>query len=95
MKIERIKKGSWGKVVAFFDLSIQGVTIKGFKLVEGSNGLFVGSPSKEDKNNEYQDIVWIEKEVRNKITELATKSYNSDSEAGINQTSGSDIEVPF
>ena len=33
MKIERMNKGEWGKVRAFFDLATQeGFIIKGFKL---------------------------------------------------------------
>ena len=42
MKIERMNKGSWGKVRAFFDLTTsEGFTMKGFKIIEGINGLFV------------------------------------------------------
>ena len=38
MKIERINKGSWGKVRAFFDVTTSdGFTIKGFKIIEGIN----------------------------------------------------------
>ena len=51
MKIERMNKGSWGKVRAFFDLTTQdGFTIKGFKLIEGINGLFVSMPSQKNKD---------------------------------------------
>ena len=40
MKISRLSKGEWGKVRAFFDLETEdGFVIKGFKLVEGINGL--------------------------------------------------------
>ena len=45
MKISRMKKGEWGKVVAFFDVETEeGFIIKGFKLVN-HDGLFVGFPS--------------------------------------------------
>ena len=37
MFIERMNKGSWGKIRAFFDLNTEGFTIKGFKLVEGAD----------------------------------------------------------
>ena len=38
-----MKKGEWGKIKAFFDLETEeGFTMKGFKLVQGINGLFVG-----------------------------------------------------
>ena len=38
-----MNKGNWGKLRAFFDLKTSdGFIIKGFKIVEGINGLFVG-----------------------------------------------------
>ena len=55
MKISRMNKGSWGLIKAFFDLQTEeGFTIKGFKLVEGINGLFVGFPS--NKNNDGEQL---------------------------------------
>ena len=46
MKIERMNKGSWGKVRAFFDLTTQeGFTIKGFKIIDGINGLVIINPT--------------------------------------------------
>ena len=45
MKISRMTKGEWGKIRAFFDVEVvEGVTAKGFKLIEGEKGLFVGNP---------------------------------------------------
>ena len=82
MKIERMNKGSWGKIKAFFDLQTEdGFTIKGFKLVEGTNGLFVGFPSqKKADEDEYHDTVWVEKEVREQVIELAKREYESSTE---------------
>ena len=35
MKIDRMNRGDWGKIKAFFDLiTTDGFTIKGFKLIE-------------------------------------------------------------
>ena len=39
--IRHMKKGSWGKTKAYFDVEIGAITIKGCRLVEGSKGLFV------------------------------------------------------
>tara|TARA_R110002020_G_scaffold227619_1_gene438302 strand:- start:81 stop:398 length:318 start_codon:yes stop_codon:yes gene_type:complete len=80
MFIERMNKGSWGKVKAFFDVQTQeGFTIKGYKLVEGINGMFVGFPSeKSTKDGEYRDTVWAERELKDKVTDLANKVYSSD-----------------
>ena len=49
-----MNKGSWGKLRAFFDLrTTDGFIIKGFKIVEGINGVFVGMPSVQNKEGEY------------------------------------------
>ena len=62
MKIDRMNKGSWGKVRAFFDLQTEeGFTLKGFKLIDGISGLFVGFPSQKDQDGEYRDTIWAEK----------------------------------
>ncbi len=89
MKIERMNKGSWGKVRAFFDLSTkEGFTIKGFKLIEGINGLFVSNPSQKGNDNEYYDTIWIEsKELREQLNQLAINTYNEGASSGMNQAS--------
>ena len=44
-----MNKGEWGKIKAFFDLETEeGFTVKGFKLVQGINGLFVGFQVKKE-----------------------------------------------
>ena len=81
MKIERMNKGDWGKIKAFFDLQTEdGFTIKGFKMVEGTNGMFVGFPSQKNKDDEYHDTVWADKDVKDQVTELAKKEYESSTE---------------
>ena len=91
MKIERMNKGSWGKIKAFFDLQTEdGFTIKGFKMVEGTNGMFVGFPSQKNKDDEYHDTVWADKDVKDQVTELAKKEYESSTEQVMNTE-----DVPF
>ena len=75
MKIGRIKTGEWGKVKAFFDVTVGGLTIKGFRLVEGINGLFASMPSQQDKDGNYNDTVWADKETRSKLNDLAISAY--------------------
>ncbi len=81
MKIERMNKGSWGKVRAFFDLTTQeGFTMKGFKLIEGINGLFVSMPSQKGNDEQYYDTIWVEsKQLREDLTQLAISEYNNNS----------------
>ena len=72
-------KGSWGKIRAFFDLQTQeGFTIKGFKLVEGINGLFVGFPSQKGNDDEYRDTVWADRELKDELTQMAIKEYGQE-----------------
>ena len=76
MKIERMNKGSWGKVRAFFDIMTdEGFTIKGFKIIEGINGLFVGVPSQKGKDDEYFDTVFVAPELREELNHVALQSY--------------------
>jgi len=79
LKIERMTKGSWGKIRAFFDLQTEeGFTIKGFKLVEGINGLFVGFPSQKGSDEEYHDTVWADREIKEQVNQLAIKTYGQE-----------------
>jgi len=78
MKIERMNKGSWGKVRAFFDLTTsEGFIIKGFKIIEGINGLFVSMPSQKSNDGEYYDSVFATKELRDELNKMALDNYGS------------------
>ena len=76
MKIERMNKGNWGKLRAFFDVQTdEGFTIKGFKIVEGINGLFISPPSQKGKDDEYYDTVFIAPELREELNHTAIQHY--------------------
>ena len=87
MKIDRMNRGNWGKVRAFFDLVTQdGFTIKGFKLIEGINGLFVSMPSQKGNDDEYYDTIWIDsKQLREELTSIVISEYNNSSSTEITQ----------
>jgi len=88
MKISRMSKGDWNKVKAFFDLETEeGFTIKGFKVVQGNDGMFVGFPSQKNKDDEYKDTIFADKVLRQKVNQLAIEHYNSNSSA--------DEDLPF
>ena len=64
MQIERINKGQWGKIRAFFDLRTdEGLVVKGFKIVEGTSGPFVGMPSQKGNDGQYYDTIFAEAEA--------------------------------
>ena len=79
MKISRMKIGDYGKLKAFFDIEVDGFTIKGFKIVDGANGLFVSMPSQKNEEGEWNDTVWASKETRSKVNEVAISHYNNES----------------
>ncbi len=104
MEIARMNIGKWKKIRAFFDLlTADGFTIKGFKMVEGVNGLFVGFPSEKDKNGEYQDTVWAEKELKDQVREVAKEKYaklsdnytEPEYQEAVQQTEINDEDIPF
>ena len=92
MKIERINKGSWGKVRAFFDIRTEeGIVVKGFSLVEGINGQFVGFPSKKnEQSGEYMPTVWADEPIRAELLKLATRAYVQDSVAAPDSTNSAE-----
>ena len=74
-----MNKGNWGKIRAFFDLQTEdGFTLKGFKLVEGINGLFVGFPSQKGSDDEYHDTIWADRDVKEQVNQLAIKTYGQE-----------------
>ena len=95
MKVERMTKGEWGKVKAFFNVQTsEGFAMKGFKLVEGVNGLFVGFPSQKDKEGEYFDTIFADKQLKAQLTVIAIREFNqnvgSSSVTNVNSN-----DVPF
>ena len=102
MKIERMNKGSWGKVRAFFDLTTQeGITIKGFKIIDGINGLFVSMPSQKGNDDEYYDTIWVDsKQLREELTQLAINNYNNNDSGSLEPpptmatTETTKVEIP-
>ena len=83
-RIDRMNVGPWGKIAANFDVvSSEGFSMKGFKLIDGINGLFVSVPSQkgtDDQGNpKYYDTIWIEsKELRQELNDLAIQRYNQE-----------------
>jgi DNA-binding cell septation regulator SpoVG len=90
--------GSWGKVRAFFDVKVGGFTMKGFKLVEGKDGLFVGNPNYKGSDGEYHDFCFVEKEDRQKMLELAQKKNNGSDDSYSPEpvkSQENDEDIPF
>jgi DNA-binding cell septation regulator SpoVG len=79
MKINRMNSYDGdSKTAAFFDLeSDEGIIIKGFTLVESSNGLFVSAPSEKGKDDKYYDKVLMSSELKKQLNDIAVDHYNT------------------
>lgn len=80
MRVLNMKKFSGSNTLrAFFDLETsEEIMIKGFKIADGKNGLFVAPPSDQDKNDKskYWDKVVMPKDVKDKLTKMAMEEYS-------------------
>ena len=74
-----MNKGEWGKIKAFFDVQTEdGFVIKGFKLIHGINGLFVGFPSRKGDDEEYYDTIYAERELKDELSQMAIDYYGQE-----------------
>lgn len=80
MKIIRMnpmKSDSTGKTAAFFDIQTDdGIILKGFRLVNGSNGLFLSTPDQKGKDGKYYETVTLPKEMKSELEKLAIEEFN-------------------
>lgn len=84
MKIIRmnpLKSDSGGKTAAFFDIETNdGIAIKGFRLVNGSNGMFMSSPDQKGKDGKYYETVTLPKEMKSELEKMAIEEYNNNNQ---------------
>jgi DNA-binding cell septation regulator SpoVG len=70
-------------VKAFVDLIIDDeLVVKGWKLVEGKEGLFLGNPRERSKNNTYFDTVRFETLTRKNEVEKMVVDFYLDNKQG-------------
>ncbi len=76
IKIHRLPQGN--RIKAFVDLGINdALLIKGVRVVEGRQGLFVSMPQEQGKNERWYDRVrCLNKEVRGLITQKVLEAYS-------------------
>ena len=104
MKIISMRNVDWSKngnpsqVKAILTIKCSdGFEMKNFKLVEGQNGLFVGSPSTKGKDNKYYDSIWIPQDKRNELNQEASEIFDPNNP--VNETypefKKEDEKIPF
>ncbi|MFH1492508.1 MAG: SpoVG family protein [Candidatus Omnitrophota bacterium] len=64
------------KTKAFADVSIGEFVIKGLKVVDGKNGLFLSMPREKSKDGKWYDTVFpVTQEARKCLTDLVLEAY--------------------
>jgi stage V sporulation protein G len=80
MKIVRMNKLEAkpnGKTAAFLDIQTNDeILIKGFKLMDGQNGLFLAVPSQKGKDGKYYDSVVLPKEMKTELEKMAKEQFS-------------------
>ena len=70
-----------GAVKAFFDIEYEGIIIKGFRLINGSRGLFIKGPEERGKDDKYYPILsFIDSSIKDQIEEQAKNKYEKKGE---------------
>ncbi|MDD5730654.1 MAG: SpoVG family protein [Candidatus Omnitrophica bacterium] len=65
------------KLKAFADIAIGGFIIKGLRVLEGKNGLFLGMPQEKAKDGKWYNAFYpATKEARQDLSELVLTEYN-------------------
>ncbi|MEG8945793.1 septation protein SpoVG family protein [Rosettibacter firmus] len=77
MKITRMSKlNSEGKTLAFLDIETDdGIIIKGFRLVNGTNGIFLALPDAKGKDGKFYETVILPKEMKKQLEKIAIEEY--------------------
>ncbi len=64
------------KLKAFADVSVGGIVVKGLRIVDGSNGLFVGMPRHQGKDGKWYDTVYLaNKEMQKQLSDSVLAAY--------------------
>lgn len=78
IQISRIYKMEGdSKLKAFVDISLGGVIVKGLRIVNGSNGLFVSMPRHQGKDGRWYNTVYpATKEMQKQLSDAVLEAYN-------------------
>ena len=76
VRMNRLELKPNGKTAAFLDIQTNDeILIKGFKLMDGPNGLFLAAPSQKGKDGKYYDSVVLPKEMKSSLEKMAKEEY--------------------
>jgi len=65
------------KLKAFVDISLSGIIVKGLRVIDGSNGLFVSMPRHQGKDGKWYNTVYpTTKEIQQQLNNAVLAAYN-------------------
>ncbi len=78
LEVSRIHKVDGdSKLKAFVDITLGDWLIKGLRIVEGKDGLFLGMPRHQGKDGRWYNTVMLNsKETHQELTDLVLAAYN-------------------
>ncbi len=91
MTIENFRKwdGEGSKTKAFFSVKTsEGILIKNFKIVDGSNGLFVSNPRSKGTDGKWWDDVVLPDQLKDELTTIAIDEYGGSQPSNTGQVPG-------
>lgn len=75
--IKRFNKVDSEKIVAYIDLSLNDITIRGCKLVKNNNEFFVSFPREKGKDGNYYNIIYLDNlQDKDEIEQTVINYYN-------------------
>jgi stage V sporulation protein G len=80
VQVSRIYKlDGESKLKAFVDIALGGLVVKGLRIMEGQNGLFVSMPRHQGKDGRWYNTVYpATKEVQQELTQLVLSAYKDE-----------------
>lgn len=78
IRMNKLEKTNNGKTLAYFDIETNDeIIIKGFRVVDGPNGLFISSPNEKGKDGKYYETVTLPKEMKKELEKKAIELFNA------------------
>ena len=84
VKVEKMYRfqNPQGKTMAMCDVCIDGIHIKGFKVIQGSDALFMAVPSEKSKKSDkwYELVRFDSDELRSEVSRAVLSAYHKSQE---------------
>ncbi len=76
VRMHRFDGDAGSKLKAFADIAVGDFVIKGFRVMQGEKGLFLGFPQEKGKDGKWYNVFWPKtKEARQDLSEVVLAAY--------------------